>query len=115
MEKTGTLPVRRIDPASWRLPKGKARHISECAELQQLPNIGPAMAEDLRQLGIPQPAALAGKEAWALYQRLCQLSGQRQDPCVLDTLMAAVDFARGGPAQPWWAFTAQRKRSFPDL
>jgi hypothetical protein len=35
-----------------------------------------------------------------LYQKLCAATGQRQDPCVLDTFMAATDFMRGAPAAP---------------
>jgi hypothetical protein len=47
-----------------------------------------------------------------LYQSLCAVTGQRQDPCVLDTFMAAIDFMRGAPAAPWWNYTAQRKALF---
>ena len=47
-----------------------------------------------------------------LYQALCRATGQRQDPCVLDTFMAATDFMRGAPARPWWAYTAERKQRF---
>ena len=31
---------------------------------------------------------------------------------MLDTFMAVVDFMRGAPAAPWWAYTAQRKALF---
>ena len=48
----------------------------------------------------------------ALYRRLCEATGQRQDPCVLDTFMAATDFMRGAPAAPWWKYTAERKATF---
>jgi hypothetical protein len=44
-----------------------------------------------------------------LYQQLCAATGQRQDPCVLDTFMAATDFMRGAEAAPWWVYTPQRK------
>ena len=43
---------------------------------------------------------------------LCEATGQRQDPCVLDTFMAATDFMRGAPAAPWWHYTPQRKALF---
>lgn len=36
--------------------------------------------------------------------------GVRHDPCLLDTFIAATRFADGGPAVPWWAYTAERKR-----
>jgi hypothetical protein len=87
----------------------KARTAAECETLEQLPNIGPSIAADLRSLGVLHPQDLAGRDAFALYQALCARSGRRQDPCVLDTFMAAVAFMRGGEPHPWWTFTAQRK------
>jgi len=94
------------------LPPRKARVAEECVQLEQLPNIGPAIAGDLRLLGITQPAQLRGADAHQLYRRLCELTGKRHDPCVLDTFMAATDFMGGAEARPWWAYTAQRKRDF---
>ena len=32
----------------------------------------------------------------------------RQDPCLLDTFTAAVDFATNGPARPWWEYSRER-------
>ena len=90
----------------------KAATAAECETLEQLPNIGPSLAEDLRSIGITRPADLRGKDAFVLYQKLCAATGQRQDPCVLDTFMAATDFMRGSPAAPWWQYTAQRKALF---
>ncbi len=88
---------------------GKARTAADCQQLEQLPNIGPAIAADLRSLGIAHPSELATRDAFVLYQALCAKTGKRQDPCVLDTFMAATDFMRGGQARPWWAYTQQRK------
>jgi hypothetical protein len=82
---------------------------AECTALEQLPNIGPSLAADLRLIGIDEPGQLRGKDAFVLYQRLCAVTNQRQDPCVLDTFMAATDFMGGAPAAPWWTYTAQRK------
>ena len=90
----------------------KAANAAECAALEQLPNIGPSLAADLRLIGIERPADLRGKDAFVLYQKLCAATGQRQDPCVLDTFMAAADFMRGAPPAPWWHYTAQRKALF---
>ncbi len=92
------------------LPPRKAAHAAEAQQLEQLPNIGPAIAADLRRIGIERPAQLAQADAYALYRRLCQASGKRQDPCVLDTFIAACAFMRGAPPRPWWDYTAQRKR-----
>ena len=103
-------PKRVPHPGPPRaLPPRKARRADECERLEQLPNIGPSIAADLRRIGVLHPAELAGRDALQLYQRLCEASGKRQDPCVLDTFMAAVDFMRGAEARPWWAYTAQRK------
>ena len=87
----------------------KAASAAECSALEQLPNIGPSIAADLRLIGIERPADLRGKDAFVLYQKLCAATGQRQDPCVLDTFMAAVDFMRGAPAAPGWHYTPLRK------
>ncbi len=87
----------------------KAIVCADCRTLEQLPNIGPALAADLRLIGIQEPAQLRGKDAFMLYQRLCAVTHKRHDPCVLDTFMAATDFMGGAPAAPWWKYTAQRK------
>src|SRR6202007_508645 len=72
-------------------------------------NVGPAMAADLRLLGIHAPQQLKGRDGLQLYRKLCEVTGQRHDPCVLDTMLAVVDFMHGAPPAPWWAYTPQRK------
>ena len=98
--------------ASRALKRVKATTADDCTALEQLPNIGPALAADLRRIGIESPCELRGKDAFALYQRLCAVTHQRHDPCVLDTFMAATDFMQGAQAAPWWRYTAQRKARF---
>ena len=80
------------------------------SRLEELPNIGRAMAADLRLIGIDHPADLIGKDPLEMYESLCRVSGRRFDPCVIDVFMAAVDFMNGGEPRPWWAFTEERKR-----
>lgn len=91
----------------------KALVATEAVELRQLPNIGPAMIEDFKALGIVGPAQLAGQDPYVLYQRLCQITGARHDPCVLDTFISAVRFMEGEPSRPWWHYTAERKIRYP--
>lgn len=91
---------------------GKAACAEDCLQLEQLPNIGPALAADLRLIGIADPATLRGSDPFVLYQTLCSVTGKRQDPCVLDTFIAATDFMRGAPSRPWWHYTAQRKQVY---
>ena len=90
----------------------KARTAEECERLEQLPNIGPSIAADLRSLGIAHPRDLVGRDAFQLYQALGAKTGKRQDPCVLDTFMAATDFMGGAEARPWWSYTGERKARF---
>jgi hypothetical protein len=77
--------------------------------LTDLPNIGRAMAEDLHLLGIDTPEQLKGRDPYVLYQELSIATGQRQDPCVLDTFISITRFMDGDDARPWWAYTAERK------
>jgi len=93
----------------------KAEHRDDCKTLEQIPNIGPAIAADLRLLGIAEPAGLQGRDAFVLYQQLCAITGERHDPCVLDTFMAAIDFMRGASAAPWWKYTAERKALYGQI
>ena len=87
----------------------------EITRLTDLPNVGAATARDLVLIGIHAPGDLVGKDALQLYQTLCRKTGMRQDPCVLDVFMALTRFMAGGPAQPWWACTDERKRRYGAL
>lgn len=77
--------------------------------LTDIPSIGKSIAQDLRGLGVSTPAQVAAMDPIATYDVLRTPMGQRHDPCVLDTFLAAKDFMNGGPAQPWWHFTPLRK------
>ena len=101
--------------STHRSHSAKAHSAAQCEYFEQIPNIGPAMAQDLQNLGIKHPRELARRDAFVLYQELCTMSAQRHDPCVLDTFMAAIDFMKGALAQPWWHYTAQRKLRYGQL
>lgn len=90
----------------------KARTAKEANKLEDIPNIGKRVAEDLRLLGITVPEQLAKKDPIALYENLCKKTGRRVDPCMIDVFMAAVDFMNGAKAMPWWAYTAERKKLY---
>lgn len=93
------MPSRRL----------KALRAEDCQALEQLPNVGPALAAELRRIGVHSPDQLTDAIALELYDRLCEATGKRQDPCVLDTFLAITDFMRGAAPAPWWAYTARRK------
>lgn len=87
----------------------KAQVASDAHALEQIPNIGPSIAGDLRGIGIQTPAALIGQDPYALYDRLCAVTGIRHDPCVLDCFLSAVRFMEGAPPHVWWHYTPERK------
>ena len=82
--------------------------------LTDLPNIGPSIADDLRAVGILAPLDLVGKNPLELYDRLNEVTGKRHDPCVLDVFMSVTDYMAGSDAQPWWAYTKERKKLLAD-
>lgn len=84
-------------------------------QLTDLPNIGKSLAQDLQQLGVTEPAQLAAMSAHDMYQQLCAQTGTRQDPCVLDVFISVTRFMQGEPPRPWWDYTEERKRLWPDL
>ena len=83
---------------------------ADIPRLEDIPNVGPAVAADLRQLGIRLPGELLGRDPYVMYEDLCRLTGQRHDPCLLDTFIAAVRYMEGAPKKPWWKYTPERKR-----
>lgn len=87
-----------------------ARTRADIANLEEIPNVGPRIAADFRRLGLHEPRALVGQDPYALYEMLNQATGVRQDPCVLDTFIAAIRYMEGAPKRPWWHYTAERKR-----
>ena len=80
------------------------------ASLTDLPNIGPSLAGTLRLVGVASPADLAGQDPYALYDQLTAVTGERHDPCVLDTFISVVRFMDGDSPRAWWTYTAERKR-----
>jgi len=78
-------------------------------KLEDIPNIGKSIAADLRGIGIQLPQQLLTREPLSIYMELGKLMGQRHDPCVLYTLMAARHFMQSGEKLPWWKFTEQGK------
>jgi len=93
-----------------RARRTASRKTRAVTRLDDIPNVGPAIAADLRLLGIKGPDELAGRDPYALYDDLCRRTGVRHDPCLLDVFIAAVRYMEGGSKKPWWVFTAERKR-----
>ena len=103
MSRQGSSVQRK----SRKLAKGR-----ELKRLEDIPNVGPAIAADLRRLGIMSPAELLGRDPYEMYDDLCRITGQRHDPCLLDTFIAAIRYMAGEPKKPWWKYTAERKKTW---
>jgi hypothetical protein len=93
----------------------KERPMIPQRQLRDLISIGPAMLRDFELLGIRSVSQLAKQDPKKMYSRLSRLTGQRLDPCVLDTFQAAVAQARN-PRLPaarcqWWFWSRKRKAS----
>ena len=86
-----------------------------CRELSNLTSVGPAMLRDFQLLGVKTVAQLAREEPDELYERLCSVTGKRQDPCVHDVFTAAIAQARNPDLPPaqrqWWYWSGERKRA----
>lgn len=86
---------------------------TEERRLQDLISIGPAMLRDFELLGVRSVAQLARQKPEKLYEKLCRITGERQDVCCLDVFRAAVAQARDPllPAEQsqWWYWSRQRK------
>ncbi len=56
----------------------------DLTNLEQHPNVGPAIADDLRRIGLKRPQELTGQDPYALFDALCRETGARHDPCVIE-------------------------------
>lgn len=87
----------------------KAATAATALRLEDIPNIGPSVADDLRGIDVFEPSQLVGRDPYELYQQVCDRTGELHDPCLCDTFIAAVRFMDGGPVRPWWYYTGERK------
>lgn len=95
-------------------PKVRRRPVPRSPEaperLEDLANVGPATLRDFEVLGIRRVADLKDREAFELWESLCQRTKQRHDSCCIDVFMSVIAQANGAPPCPWWKFTPERKR-----
>jgi len=89
------------------------RRLADQRDLGDLISIGPAMLRDFELLKIRSVAELAKQNPRRMYEKMERATGQRQDPCVLDTFCAAVAQAKN-PRLPvekcqWWWWSRKRK------
>ena len=74
--------------------------------LESIPGIGPALADDLRLIGVDRPSCLKGKNPEKLYRKLEKVTDAHHDRCVLYTFRCAVYFVNEKHHNPellkWW-------------
>jgi len=92
----------------------KADTAEAALRLEDIPNIGSSIADDLRAIDIFEPEQLRGQDPYELYARSNAVAGTVQDPCLCDTFIAAVRFMEGGPVRPWWYYTPERKKKLAE-
>jgi len=82
---------------------------TDIKDLQEIPNVGKAIEKNFNIIGINYPKQLIGKDPYKMYNKLCNVTNQKHDPCVIDVFISAVKYMEGGPAKKWWEFTEERK------
>ena len=87
--------------------------MADTRKLSELAGIGKAFLKDFELLGIRNVDQLKKQNGRRLYDRLRELTGTQQDPCVEDTLVCAIAQARDPnlPAEQcqWWYWSRVRK------
>jgi len=83
---------------------------TDIRKMNEIPNIGPAITRDLALINIFSPSDLIGKDPYEMYDELCQTTGTKHDPCVIDVFISAVRFMEGKPSRKWWYYTPGRKK-----
>lgn len=87
----------------------------EIKKLTDIPNIGKRVEKDLHSIGIAKPSQLKKKDPYKLYKALCKKKGYKEHGALLDVFMSAVAYVNGAPKTPWWFYTPERKRLYPNL
>src|ERR1700749_1202671 len=91
----------------------RRKFMNEKRKLTDLVSVGPATVNDLKLLGISRVEDLTDRDAVELYERLCELTGVRHDPCCKDVFNAAIAQSQN-PDLPqehkqWWYWSRLRK------
>ena len=89
----------------------KLPYRTDIQNFTDIPNIGKSIATDLRLIGLTSPEELIGRDPYQMYDELCVVTGEKQDPCVIDVFISAVRYMEGGPPKKWWEYTAERKKA----
>ncbi|ONH27327.1 hypothetical protein BL253_22545 [Pseudofrankia asymbiotica] len=76
--------------------------------------MGRAVGARFEAIGIHTVDQLVGADPVEVFARMEEYAGRPEDPCLLDTVLSAVDQAEGRPARPWWNYTERRRALLRD-
>ena len=79
---------------------------SSLRDLQEIPGVGKAIAQHLRDIGIDSVGQLKGRNPERLYRKLCNFKASPVDRCMLYVLRCAVYYASNTKHEAnllkWW-------------
>lgn len=93
----------------------KSSSIENSNKFEDIPNVGPRVANDLKILGFKKPIDLKTFNAFQMYEKLCKKTKVRHDPCLLDVFLAIEDFVKNKRSMKWFHYTEGRKRLYPNI
>lgn len=87
------------------MPRSRASKRQK-SDLERIPGVGPSIAADLHGIGITNVAQLKHADPQALYDRICDATGETHDRCLLYVFRCAVYYASTETHDPqqlqWW-------------
>ena len=72
---------------------------NEIINFQDIPNVGKVIEKDFILIGLKEPIELVNKDPYLMYKKLCNVTQQRYDPCVIDIFISAVNYMKGGTSK----------------
>lgn len=89
----------------------RAKYLRGLAQFQSIPSIGPKVAERVVDLGYYSLEEIKNEDGADLINRLEELFGYWEDPCLEDSLRCIVHHANHPESdKSWFDFTSERKK-----
>lgn len=89
----------------------RAKYLRALAQFQSIPSIGPKLAQWVTELGFYSLEEIKNEDGANLTDKLEELFGYWEDPCVEDSLRCIVYHANYTDSdKSWWYFTDERKQ-----
>lgn len=89
----------------------RAKYLRALAQFQEVPSIGPKLAQLVTELGYTSLEELKNEEGAGLTNRMEEQFGYWEDPCVEDSLRCIIHHANHPDSEKsWWHFTDERKQ-----